>query len=57
MTGFRHLFASRNPLLVLARNIGLTATDRLLPLKQELARLAMGLGGDLPAAARATAVG
>ncbi len=52
MTGFRRLFASHNPLLVVARNIGLSATDRLLPLKQELARLAMGLTGDLPRAAR-----
>ena len=57
MTGFRRLFASDNPLLVLARNIGLTATDRLVPLKQELARVAMGLAGDLPAAARARPAG
>lgn len=52
MTGFRKLFASHNPLLVVARNFGLTATNKLLPVKQELARVAMGLAGDLPAAAR-----
>lgn len=52
MTGFRHLFASHNPLLVLARNIGMEATNHLLPVRQELARVAMGLSGDLPAAAR-----
>ncbi len=52
MTGFRRLFASHNPLLVVARNLGLNATNRLLPLKQEFARVAMGLAGDLPAAAR-----
>ncbi|MDI1301735.1 MAG: UbiH/UbiF/VisC/COQ6 family ubiquinone biosynthesis hydroxylase [bacterium] len=52
MTGFRQLFASHNPLLVLARNAGLAATSRLLPLRQEFARVAMGLTGDLPAAAR-----
>lgn len=52
MTGFRRLFASHNPLMVVARNLGLNATNRFLPLKQELARVAMGLAGDLPAAAR-----
>ncbi|MDP2226182.1 MAG: UbiH/UbiF/VisC/COQ6 family ubiquinone biosynthesis hydroxylase [Moraxellaceae bacterium] len=52
MTGFRELFASHNPLLVVARNLGLRATQHLLPLRQEFARVAMGLTGDLPAAAR-----
>lgn len=52
MTGFRRLFASHHPLMVVARNLGLNATNRFLPLKQELARVAMGLSGDLPAAAR-----
>lgn len=52
MTGFRRLFASHNPLLVVARNLGLSATNRFLPLKQEFARVAMGLAGDLPAVAR-----
>lgn len=52
MTGFQKLFGSQNPLLVVARNIGMRATNRLLPVKQELARVAMGLSGDLPGSAR-----
>lgn len=52
MTGFQKLFGSQNPLLVVARNIGMRATNRLLPVKQELARVAMGLSGDLPDSAR-----
>lgn len=52
MTAFRKVFASDHPLLVLGRNAGLALTDRLLPIKQEFARVAMGLTGDLPAAAR-----
>lgn len=52
MTAFQRLFGSRHPLFVVARNLGLAATDRLLPVKQEFARVAMGLTGDLPAAAR-----
>ena len=52
MTGFQRLFASHNPLLVVARNFGMRATNSLQPVKQELARVAMGLGGDLPIAAR-----
>lgn len=52
MTVFKRLFASNNPLLVIARNLGLEATGKLLPVKQELARVAMGLAGDIPVAAR-----
>lgn len=52
MTGFRTLFGSQNPLLVVARNLGMRATNRLQPVKQELARVAMGLAGDLPGSAR-----
>ena len=55
MTGFQKLFASHHPLLVVARNIGMRATNSLLPVKQELARVAMGLSGDLPQAARTAA--
>lgn len=55
MTVFKTLFASNNPLLVIARNLGMEATGRLLPVRQELARVAMGLAGDIPAAARAPA--
>lgn len=53
MTAFQKLFGSEHPALVLARNLGLTTANALLPLKQEFARVAMGLAGDLPALARA----
>lgn len=52
MTAFQKLFGSEHPALVLARNLGLSASNALLPLKQEFARVAMGLAGDLPALAR-----
>lgn len=52
MTVFKSLFASENPLLVVARNFGLSTANNLLPVKQEFARVAMGMAGDLPAAAR-----
>lgn len=52
MTVFKELFASQHPLLVIARNLGMEATGRLAPLKLEFARVAMGLAGDIPAAAR-----
>lgn len=52
MTAFKKLFGSDHPALVLARNFGLSATNALLPVKQEFARVAMGLAGDLPARAR-----
>lgn len=52
MTGFQKLFGSQHPLLVVVRNIGMRATNGFLPVKQELARVAMGLAGDLPASAR-----
>jgi 2-octaprenylphenol hydroxylase len=52
MTMFKTLFASRHPFLVIARNLGMQATGALLPVKQEIVRVAMGLAGDIPAAAR-----
>lgn len=52
MTVFKKLFASSHPLLVIARNLGLEATGKLLPVRQEFARVAMGVAGDIPAAAR-----
>lgn len=55
MTAFKKLFGSANPALVLARNLGLSAANALLPVKQEFARVAMGMAGDLPALARAPA--
>ena len=53
MTAFKKLFGSEHPALVLARNLGLAASNALLPVKQEFARVAMGLAGDLPEHARA----
>jgi len=54
--GFTHFlvqgFSSRFLPLALARNIGLVAMDILPPLKQGLARHAMGLAGKLPRLAR-----
>jgi 2-octaprenylphenol hydroxylase len=52
MTVFKRLFASSHPLLVIARNLGMEATGKLLPVKQEFVRVAMGVAGDIPAAAR-----
>ena len=53
MDGFKRLFG--NPLLPvrLLRNVGLNLTDTVGPLKNLIARRAMGLEGDLPRLARA----
>lgn len=48
MDGFKDLFASTASPLRLLRNAGLGWVDRTGPLKQMLARHAMGLAGDLP---------
>jgi 2-octaprenyl-6-methoxyphenol hydroxylase len=45
-------FSNRFPPLTLARNLGLLALDALPPVKHQLARHAMGLGGKLPRLAR-----
>ena len=45
-------FSNRFPPLALARNLGLLALDTLPPVKHQLARAAMGLGGKLPRLAR-----
>jgi len=52
MEGFKRLFESHQPLLVLGRNLGMSWLDRLGPLKNHLVQAAMGLSGDLPARAR-----
>ncbi len=52
MEGLHRLFAPQPPLLHLLRNRGLDLVDALEPLKQRLAREAMGQGGDLPRLAR-----
>lgn len=48
MDGFKDLFGSPAPPLRLLRTAGLGLADRAGPLKQMLARHAMGLAGDLP---------
>nr|WP_102136293.1 FAD-dependent monooxygenase [Marinobacterium profundum] len=52
MEGFKRLFDSQQPLLVLGRNIGMQCFDRLGAVKNHLALVAMGLSGELPARAR-----
>ncbi|MCF6258423.1 MAG: 2-octaprenyl-6-methoxyphenyl hydroxylase [Gammaproteobacteria bacterium] len=47
-----HTFSNRFPPLVLARNLGLIATDTVPPLKHLLARHSMGIAGKLPRLAR-----
>jgi 2-octaprenylphenol hydroxylase len=52
MDGFRLLFGSRDPLLTLARNIGMSRVDKLTPLKRMLIQQATGHRGRLPASCR-----
>ncbi|NOX91059.1 MAG: 2-octaprenyl-6-methoxyphenyl hydroxylase [Gammaproteobacteria bacterium] len=47
-----HTFSNRFPPFVLARNLGLIATDIVPPLKHRLARYSMGIVGKLPRLAR-----
>ncbi|MDG4553048.1 MAG: UbiH/UbiF/VisC/COQ6 family ubiquinone biosynthesis hydroxylase [Candidatus Competibacter sp.] len=53
MDGFKRLFGNALPPLRLLRNLGLNLTDAAGPLKNAIARRAMGLEGDLPKLARA----
>ena len=53
MDGFKRLFGNALPPVRLLRNIGLNLTDAAGPLKNRIARRAMGLSGDLPRLARA----
>ena len=55
MDGFKRLFGSSLPPVRLLRNVGLNLTDAAGPLKNLIARQAMGLAGDLPRLARASA--
>jgi 2-octaprenylphenol hydroxylase len=48
MDGFKRLFGTSLPPVRLLRNIGLNLTDAAGPLKNLIARRAMGLEGDLP---------
>jgi len=53
MDGFKRLFGNPLPPVRLLRNVGLNLTDAVGPLKNLIARRAMGLEGDLPRLARA----
>lgn len=53
MDGFKRLFGASLPPVGLLRNVGLNLTDAITPLKNLIARRAMGLAGDLPRLARA----
>ncbi|MCV6588794.1 MAG: UbiH/UbiF/VisC/COQ6 family ubiquinone biosynthesis hydroxylase [Marinobacterium sp.] len=52
MEGFRRLFGTQQPALVLARNLGMSVMNQLGPVKNHIVQQAMGLSGDLPALAR-----
>ena len=52
MDVLRWTFAQTNPLVQLVRGTGLHVTNRIGPVKRQLARLASGLAGDLPERAR-----
>ncbi len=52
LDGFKRLFGSTLTPVRLLRNLGLSATDAAVPIKNLLARRAMGLSGDLPRLAR-----
>ncbi|MCG3203093.1 MAG: 2-octaprenylphenol hydroxylase [Gammaproteobacteria bacterium] len=57
MDGFKHLFGSELDAVRWLRGAGLSLTDRCDPAKELIMRLAMGLSGDLPAAARMRSIG
>ncbi len=52
MKGFKALFGSRHPALMLARNMGMSSVDHLAPLKRALMHQATGERGRLPASCR-----
>lgn len=53
MEGFKRLFNGCDPALKLARNVGLTATNALPPIKKFFIQQAMGSGGKMPELAKA----
>ncbi|WP_311956471.1 UbiH/UbiF/VisC/COQ6 family ubiquinone biosynthesis hydroxylase [Halomonas garicola] len=52
MKGFKTLFDTRHPGVLLARNVGMSSLDRLVPLKRTIMRQATGERGRLPASCR-----
>ncbi|GAC13203.1 FAD-dependent oxidoreductase [Aliiglaciecola lipolytica] len=52
MEGFKRLFSGANPLKKLIRDVGLTATNQLSPLKNDIIKHAVGIDGNLPKLAK-----
>lgn len=52
MDSFKRLFSNRNPLLGLARGLGLKLADEVGPINHAFMRRALGLGSDLPPLSR-----
>jgi 2-octaprenylphenol hydroxylase len=52
MEGFKRLFQGHNPLKKLLRDVGISAINRLTPLKHNVIKQAMGLEGELPELAK-----
>ncbi|WP_404376418.1 UbiH/UbiF/VisC/COQ6 family ubiquinone biosynthesis hydroxylase [Vreelandella aquamarina] len=52
MKGFKLLFGSHQPVLTLARNVGMSSMNQLVPLKRLVMRQATGERGRLPASCR-----
>ncbi|WP_067862956.1 UbiH/UbiF/VisC/COQ6 family ubiquinone biosynthesis hydroxylase [Neptuniibacter marinus] len=52
MEGFKRLFDNKQPLLRLARNMGMNLLDQLAPIKNHIVQDAMGLSGNLPTLAK-----
>lgn len=48
MEGFKRLFNEQQPIVRLARNMGMNLLDRMKPLKNHIVMDAMGLSGNLP---------
>jgi 2-octaprenylphenol hydroxylase len=48
MDGLKRLFSNTNPMLTVGRGLGLSAVDRMAPLKRGFIRDAMGLSRSLP---------
>ncbi|WJG10230.1 FAD-dependent oxidoreductase [Aliiglaciecola sp. LCG003] len=48
MEGFKRLFSGNHPIKKLVRGIGLSATDQMGPVKRDIIKHAVGLGGELP---------
>ena len=52
MKGFKVLFGSHQPVFTLARNLGMSGMNQLVPLKRVVMRQATGERGRLPASCR-----